>query len=79
MFNFMQIVPMFNQFRANPAAFLMSRGLNVPQEYMNSPEAASRYLMQNRGMSQSDINNVMQTASQFQNFMNGGVNSTPGR
>lgn len=69
MVNFMQILPMFNQFRSNPAMFLASRGLNIPQEYMNSPETAAKYLMQNSGMNQDGINNVMQMANQFQGFM----------
>lgn len=72
MFNFGRIIPLFNQFTTNPAAFLASRGLNIPQEYMQSPETAAKYLMQNGNMSQQDINNIMQTASQFQGFMNQG-------
>lgn len=70
MFNFLQILPMFNQFRSNPAQFLASRGMNIPQQYMSSPEAAAKYLMQSSNMSQDSINNLMQTASQFQGFMN---------
>ena len=68
--NFFQMMGMFNQFKANPGAFLMSRGFNIPQEYMSSPEAAARYLMQTRGMDQNSVNNIMQTAGQFQGFMN---------
>lgn len=68
--NFFQMMQLFNQFRSNPGAFLASRGLNIPPEYMNSPETAARYLTQAKGMNQADINNAMISANQFQNFMN---------
>lgn len=69
MMNPMQLMAEFQRFRANPMQYMASRGLNIPQQYMNSPEAASRYLMQNSNMSQNDINQLMQTASQFQGMM----------
>lgn len=68
--NFFQMFSMFQQFRSNPGMFLMSHGMNIPQEYMSSPESAAKYLMQSRGMNQDQINNLMQTAGQFQGFMN---------
>ena len=67
--NFFQMMQLFNQFKMNPGAFLASRGLNIPPEYMNTPESAAKYLMQSRGMDQNAINNTMMTANQFQNFM----------
>ncbi len=70
MFNPMQMMMLFQQFRSNPAQFLASRGLNIPQQYMNSPETAAKYLMQQRGMTQDQINNLMQSANQFQGYMN---------
>lgn len=72
--NFFQMMTMFQQFRSNPGAFLASRGMNIPAEYMGSPESAARYLMQSRNLSQNDINNVMETAGQFQGFMNQNTN-----
>ena len=72
MINFTQLLPMFMQFRQNPGAFLASQGLNIPQQYMQSPEMAAKYLMQTRGMSQEQINNLMQTASQFQGYVGSG-------
>ncbi len=75
MVNFIQLMTLFQQFRANPGAFLASRGMNVPQQYMQSPEMAAKYLMQNSGMDQNGINNIMQTANQFQNFMNNNQNN----
>lgn len=70
MFNFFQMMGWFSQFRSNPGAFLAERGMNIPQEYMQSPEMAAKYLMQTRGLNQNQINEVMQTAGQFQSFMN---------
>lgn len=75
--NFIQMLPLFRQYMSNPAAFLASKGLNIPQEYMGSPEMASKYLLQNSGMSQSNINQIMQAASQFQNFMGNGQGGNP--
>lgn len=63
----MQMGPMINQFRQNPMQFLLSRGINIPQEYMTSPESAARYLMSNSNMSQDQINQIMTLASQYQN------------
>lgn len=76
--NPMQLMAEFQRFRANPMQYMASRGLNIPQQYMTSPEAASKYLMQNRGMSQADINQLMQTASQFQGMMGNGMNNGNG-
>lgn len=69
--NFFQLMSLFQQFRSNPGAFLASRGMNIPQQYMQSPETAAKYLMQNSGMDQNGINNIMQTAGQFESFVNG--------
>lgn len=71
MFNPMQMMQMFTQFKQNPMAFMASRGMNVPQQYMQTPEMAAKYLMQQRGMNQDQINNLMQTANQFQGFLGG--------
>lgn len=75
--NFFQMMQLFHQFRSNPGMFLASRGLNIPEQYMQSPEMAAKYLMQSKGMNQTDINNTMMTANQFQTFMNnnGGNNN----
>lgn len=69
MINLMQLLqmgPMINQFRQNPMQFLLNQGFNIPGEYMNSPEAAARYLMNNSNMSQEQINQIMSLASQYQ-------------
>lgn len=62
----LQMAPMINQFRQNPMQFLMNQGINIPQQYMNSPESAARYLMSNSNMSQEQINQIMNLASQYQ-------------
>lgn len=69
MINLMQLLqmgPMINQFMQNPMQALISRGINIPPEYMNSPEAAAKYLMSNSNMSQDQINQIMNLASQYQ-------------
>lgn len=69
MINLMQLLqmgPMISQFRQNPMQFLMSRGINIPQQYMDSPESAARYLMSNSNMNQDQINQIMNLASQYQ-------------
>lgn len=80
MINLMQLLqmgPMINQFMQNPMQSLISRGINIPPEYMNSPEAAAKYLMQNSGMNQNQINQIMDLAGQYQNRMNQGGTQNP--
>lgn len=69
MLNPMMLMSEFAKFRTNPGQYLAARGMNIPQEYMANPQAAANYLMQQRNMSQQDINTLMQTAGQFQNFL----------
>lgn len=73
--NFFQMMQLFNQFRSNPGMFLASHGLNIPEQYMQTPETAAKYLMQSKGMNQVDINSAMMTANQFQSFMNNNQNN----
>ena len=80
MINLMQLLqmgPMINQFRQNPMQFLMNQGINVPQQYMNSPEDAAKYLMQNSNMNQAQINQIMNLASQYQQQMWNGTPNQP--
>ncbi len=68
----LQMAPMINQFRQNPMQALLNQGFNIPQQYMNSPEAAARYLLSNSNMSQDQINQIMNLANQYQqNQLNG--------
>lgn len=51
----------FNEFRNNPIAFLQSKGIQVPQEYANNPEAMAKYMLKNMpGIKQ---NRIFQMAS----------------
>lgn len=68
----LQMAPMINQFKQNPMQVLLNQGFNIPQQYMNSPEAAARYLLSNSNMSQDQINQIMSLANQYQqNQQNG--------
>lgn len=43
--NMQDMVQQFNACRSNPAQFLASRGINVPQQYANNPQAMAQYLL----------------------------------
>lgn len=69
MINLMQLLqmgPMINQFAQNPIQYFLSRGVNLPQDCLNSPEATAKYLMQNSNMNQNQINQIMNLANQYQ-------------
>lgn len=55
------VIDSFNEFRMNPNQFLANKGINVPQEYSNSPEQTAKYLLSN--MTQLQQNKVMQTVN----------------
>lgn len=80
LFQLLQMAPMINQFRQNPMQVLLNQGFNIPQQYMNSPEAAARYLMSNSNMSQDQINQIMNLANQYQQTQaqNGNAPNQPG-
>jgi hypothetical protein len=80
MINLMQLLqmgPMINQFMQNPMQALISRGIDIPPEYMNTPETAAKYLVQNSGMNQNQINQIMDLAEQYQNRMKQGMVQFP--
>ena len=59
-----------NQFRGfiqNPVQFLMQRRLNISQEALNNPQEAVQQLMNSGQMSQTQFNQLRQTASQIVN------------
>ena len=60
-----QLMSQFQQFKSNPMSFLVQRNINIPQQYMNSPEAAVKYLMNNGQMSQDQYNQISQMASRL--------------
>lgn len=61
------MMQMFQQFRQNPMQWLVSRGMNVPQNIANDPNAIIQYMMNNGQISQQQYNQAAQMARQFQN------------
>lgn len=59
------IMQQFQTFQQNPMQFLMSRNINIPQQYMNNPREAIQYLMNSGRMSQANLNQLTQMASQM--------------
>lgn len=57
-----QLMTQFNQFKSNPMSFLIQRNVNIPQQYLNNPEEAVKYLMNNGQMSQEQYNRINQMA-----------------
>lgn len=62
------ILSMYQQFRANPAQFLLDHNINVPQNVVSDPNALTNYLLQTGRLSQTQINNAFQAAQQLGNF-----------
>lgn len=61
---------MFNQFRSNPMQFLLSRKINIPQEYQNSPKDMVQYLLNNGQMTQDGFNRLSGIVNQFGGQLN---------
>ena len=60
-----QLISQFQAFKSNPMSFLIQRNVNIPKQYMNNPEEAVKYLMNNGQMSQEQYNRLNQMASRF--------------
>ena len=58
-----QLMSQFQQFKSNPMSFLLQRNVNIPQQYLNNPEDAVKYLMNNGQMSQEQYNQISQIAN----------------
>lgn len=56
------VMNQYNQFMQNPIQFLVSRNINIPQQFQNDPRGAVQYLINNGQMSQQQFNNLAQTA-----------------
>lgn len=63
------LLQQFQMFRQNPMQWLMSRGMNVPQEIANNPNAIVQHLMNTGQITQAQYNQASQMARQF----NGGT------
>lgn len=55
----------FQMFRNNPMQWLMSRGMHVPQEIANDPNAIVQHLMNTGQITQDQYNQARQMKSQF--------------
>lgn len=63
------IISQFQTFMSNPAQFLMSRKLNIPQQYQNDPKGAVQYLLNSGAMSQDDLNRLQGMAQDFEKML----------
>lgn len=65
------------QFMKDPARFLMRNGLDIPQQYMGSPNDAIQYLMNSGKLSQQQYNwanqqmKALRDNPAFKQFMGG--------
>lgn len=59
------MMQMFQAFMQNPAQMLAQKGINVPQNMMNDPNAILQHLMNTGQMTQGQYNNAMQQAQQM--------------
>lgn len=63
------IISQFQTFMQNPAQFLMSRKLNIPQQYQNDPKGAVQYLLNSGAMTQDDLNRLQGMAQDFEKML----------
>lgn len=59
------IMSQFQTFQKNPMQFLMSKNINIPQQYMSNPREAIQYLLNSGKMTQENFNQLSQMASQM--------------
>ena len=60
-----QMLSMLNQFKANPAQFLMQRKFNVPASIASDPNAIMQHLLSTGQISQAQVNQAYQAAQRF--------------
>lgn len=65
MMNIKALFNAYTQLMQNPAQLLQQ--LNIPQEYVNDPEGAIQYLMNNGKITQQQYNNANNQLKQLQN------------
>lgn len=58
----------FRMFRQNPMQFLMQRGINIPQNIQNDPNAIVQHLLNSGQITQAQYNQAAQYARQLQNM-----------
>ena len=59
------MMQMLNQFKANPAQYLLQSKLNIPKTMLNDPQAMVNHLLQTGQITQQQINNAYQMMGQF--------------
>lgn len=60
-----QMMSMLQQFKANPAQFLMQRRFNVPADIAKDPNAIMQHLLSTGQINQSQVNQAYQIAQRF--------------
>jgi len=63
--NPMAIIQMLQQVKANPVGFFMQRGMNIPADMVNDPNAILQHLVNSGRVTQQQINNAYQMAQMF--------------
>ena len=64
--NMQGFIGQFRGFMSNPVGFMMQRKLNIPQQYLNDPNAAIQHLMNTGAISQEQYNWAVQEAQKIQ-------------
>lgn len=64
--NIQNMMGQFQGFMQNPMQFMLQRKLNIPQQYLNDPNAAIQYLMNSGKLSQEQYNQAVSMSSQLQ-------------
>ena len=59
----------FQRFMGNPLGHMISKKMNIPQEYMNNPNEAIQYLMNTGQITQQDYNRLNDLAKRIQRSM----------
>ena len=60
-----QLLSRFNGFMQNPAQMLAQKGINIPQQMANDPNAIMQHLMSTGQLNQTQYNQAQQMAQQF--------------
>ncbi len=55
----------FANFQKNPAQYIMSKGLNIPQDMMNDPQKAVQYLISSGQGTNEQLNQFKTMLSMF--------------
>lgn len=63
--NFMNMFSMLQNFRQNPMQMLAQRGMNVPQDVANDPNAILNHLLQTGQVNQQQVQRAQQMAQMF--------------